>query len=71
MFQISALGAVALAKIASHSKNLKLQLQHQSLFSLHQSPYQTDGREINLNATILGDEGLIAFIENLHVTFMH
>ena len=64
-FQVSTLGAAALAKIASHSKNLKLQLQLQASFSLPQCPYQSEGREINLNATYLGDKGLIAFVETL------
>lgn len=64
-FQVGALGAVALAKIASRSQNLKLQLQPWTLFSLRRCPYQVEGQEINLNATDLGDEGLIAFIESL------
>ena len=63
-FQVSLRGAVALAKLASRSENLKLNLQPR-LFNLSKCPYETDGREINLNATNLGDDGLIAFIENL------
>ena len=64
-FQVSVPGAVALAKITSRSNDLKLQLHPQLLFSLRPSLYETRGREINLNASSLCNEGLIAFVEHL------